>query len=118
MISSCARPYCPPDGPCSVATRLPRSSQSIPCEFLCPADQTVELAKGLSAGTPPSRSILRILPASEPRSCARAGTPASPVVTYRYPSGPNCIRPPSWYRAPGMPSTSMASSVTVPSANR
>ena len=96
---------------------LPCSSQSIPCEFRCPVDHTGESANGLSAGMPPSRSILRILPASEPRSCARAGELASPVVTYRYPSGPNCIRPPSWYRAPGMPSISTISSVTVPLAN-
>ena len=54
---------------------------------------------GLPGAGSPSAVMRRILPPSESGSWERDELWASPVVTYRKPSGPKAIRPPLWFEA-------------------
>ena len=89
--------------PNSVAHSCPRESKASPCTLRCPIVHTGLPLTGLPGAGLPSGVIRRILPPSEPRSCASWSLPVSPVETNRLPSGANSSRPPSWMKPLGMP---------------
>ena len=89
--------------PNSEAQSRPLESNARPCTLRWPYDQTGDPGNGLSLGTLPLGVIRRILPPSEPLSCAGVRRPASPVPTHRLPSGPKTMRPPLWIKPLGMP---------------
>ena len=89
--------------PNSEANIRPSGAQPRPCTLRCPRLHTGEPSSGLPGAGSPSAVMRRILPLRLSGSCADGGSPASPVVTYRKPSGPTASRPPSWLPAFAMP---------------
>ena len=88
--------------PRSVAyIRLARSQASPSTSRKPPAYTTVP--PGLPGAGLPSGVSRRIFPARLLGSAASFGSPASPVPTYRYPSGPKASRPPSPVAPYGIP---------------